>query len=160
MLNISKDYIGGLVFLLFSLLYGYYARQVPLMPGDVSQAFNAQTLPNVLAIAGVILSIALILTAKTGFQNRVDLVGYQFSIVAQLLLLVVVFAMVLSWLGFILSTISFLFVGFWILGERRVKRMLLVSIPFALCTWFILAKLLDVYLAPGKLFTLLLGGAS
>jgi len=157
MLNISKDRVGGLVFLLFSVTYGYYAQQILLMPGDVSQAFNAQTLPNALAIVGVILSMVLLVTAKTSFENRVDLVGYQFSLVIKLLLLIIVFAGALKWLGFMLSTILFLVVGFWLLGEKSVKRILQVAIPFTVCTWFILAKLLDVYLASGKLFTVFLG---
>ncbi|MGH1440566.1 MAG: tripartite tricarboxylate transporter TctB family protein [Cellvibrionaceae bacterium] len=157
MLNISKDRVGGLIFLFFSIAYGYYARQVLLMPGDISQAFNAQTLPNALSIAGVVLSIALLVTAKTGFENRIDLVGYQFSLVLKLLVLIVAFAIILKWLGFILSTIVFLVGGFWALGEKSIKRMLIVAIPFAICTWFILAKLLEVYLAPGVLFTIFSG---
>lgn len=158
MLNISKDQIGGLLFLCLSIVYGYHARQIALMPGDGIQPFNAQTLPTILAGLGFVLSIALLLTAKKGFQNRLDLVAYKFSVVGKLLLLIILFGIALEWLGFAVSTVFFLIGGFWILGERRPKTVLTIAISFSVCTWLILSQLLDVYLAPGKVFNMLLGG--
>lgn len=157
MLKISKDHIAGLTFLLFSLVYGYYARDIALMPGDDYQPFNAQTLPNALAILGVILSIALLVTAKKDFDSRLDLTRYQFSLIGKLLFLIVLFGVSLEWLGFVISTILFLIAGFWLLGERRPKILFSVSIIFAVLLWFILTQLLDIYLAQGRLFTLIGG---
>lgn len=157
MLNLSKDKIGGLVFLLFSVLYGYYARQIPLMPGDISQAFNAQTLPNILAITGALLSIILLVTSNNETNNGIDFSAYEFSLVFKLFALVVAFAITLEWLGFLISTILFLVSGFWILGEKNLKRMLIIAFSFSVICWFILSKLLSVYLSSGKVFTILFG---
>jgi len=52
----------------------------------------------------------------------------------------------------------FLVGGYWVLGERRWKTLLIASVPFGLFIWFSLSQLLDIYLAPGRLITMLFGG--
>ena len=54
--------------------------------------------------------------------------------------------------------VFFLIGGYWLLGVRSIKTLLVASVPFAVFLWFALAKLLDIYLAPGKLFASLMGG--
>lgn len=157
-MTLTKDHIGGLVFLCLSVAYGYYAHQIPLLPGDEFEPFHAQTLPNALAWMGGALSLALLVTASRQPADRLHLGGYDFWLVGLLLVLVVLFAVALEWLGFLLSTILFLIGGFWLLGERRVKTLLVASVPFAVGLWFVLARLLDIYLAPGRLLTPLFGG--
>jgi putative tricarboxylic transport membrane protein len=58
----------------------------------------------------------------------------------------------LDWIGFLLATILFLMGGFYILGERRWKILLSVSIGFVVVFWYSLTQLLEIYLAPGRLF--------
>lgn len=157
-MNICKDHIGGMTFLLLSVAYGYYAGQIPLLPGDEYEPFTAQTVPNALAMLGGILSIALLVTADRGEGSGLKLRGYDFSLVAKLLALVVIFALALEWIGFLLATIVFLIGGYWLLGERRVKTLLVASVPFAVGIWAILTQLLDIYLAPGALFNQIFGG--
>lgn len=155
---ITKDHIGGLLFLCLSVAYGYYGIQIPMLPGDEFQPFNAQTVPSALAVMGSVLSIALLLTARQDPKQRLRLAGYDFVLVGLLLLLVVLFAIALEWLGFLASTILFLIGGYWLLGERRIKTLLIASVPFAVFIWFSLSQLLDIYLAPGRLITLVFGG--
>lgn len=157
-MTISKDHIGGLVFLCLSVAYGYYAGDIALLPGDEFAPFNAQSLPNALALLGGILSIALIVTADRSSEGRIQLAGYDFWLVARLLVLVSLLGVALPWLGFLVSTVLFLMGGYWLLGVRRVKTLLLASVPFAVVLWFLLSQLLDIYLAPGRLFTGLMGG--
>ncbi|UTW02230.1 tripartite tricarboxylate transporter TctB family protein [Amphritea atlantica] len=155
---ITKDHIGGLVFLCLSLLYGYYAGDIQMLPGDEFEPFTARTVPKTLAILGGILSIALLLTAERTESKRLSLSNYDFALVAKLLVLIVVFGLALEWTGFMLATMLFLIGGFWLLGERNIKILLMVSVPFAVGIWFVLAKLLDIYLAPGQLFMHFFGG--
>jgi putative tricarboxylic transport membrane protein len=65
------------------------------------------------------------------------------------------YGLVLKWLGFVLASILFLMFGFYILDERGVVKMLLVAVPLVLVLWFLMAKLLGVYIAPGEIFYLL-----
>lgn len=155
---ITKDHIGGLVFLCLSVVYGYYAGDVQMLPGDEFEPFTARTLPYTLAVLGGLLSVGLLLTAKRSVENRLSLNGYDFALVAKLLILIVVFGLALEWTGFMLATMLFLMGGFWLLGERRIKMLFMVSVPFAVGIWFVLAKLLDVYLAPGQLYMQIFGG--
>ncbi|MEH6627552.1 MAG: tripartite tricarboxylate transporter TctB family protein [Motiliproteus sp.] len=155
---ITKDHIGGLVFLCLSVAYGYYAGQIPMLPGDEFEPFNAQTVPSALAAMGAVLSLALLLTSRMDPNKRLRLSGYDFVLVGMLLVLVMLFAIALEWIGFLPSTVLFLIGGYWLLGERRIKTLLIASVPFAVFIWFALSQLLDIYLAPGRLITTLFGG--
>ena len=70
-------------------------------------------------------------------------------------LLSLAYGFALDWLGFLLSTTLFLIAGFRILGEKRPKMLLLVAVPFVFIFWFGLTQMLEIYLAPGRIF----GGA-
>jgi len=105
-----------------------------------------------------IVSIVLSVNASRKESERLSLKGYDFSVVIKLLALVVLFGLALEWLGFLLSTVIFLIGGYWILGERRWKTLILASWPFGIFIWFALSQLLDIYLAPGRLITMLFGG--
>lgn len=157
-MTITKNHIGGMIFLCLSIAYGYYAQQIPLLPGDQFEAFHARSLPTTLAALGTLLSIALLVTSRFDPKQRLRLEGYDFALVAKLLVLVVLFALALDWLGFLIATIFFLICGYWLLGVRSVKMLLVASVPFAIFLWFALSQLLDIYLAPGKLFSAVFGG--
>ena len=124
-MTLTKDHIGGLVFLLLSVAYGYYGQQIPLLPGDEWEPFHARTLPDALAALGVVLSLVMLVTAERKPEGKLVLAGYDFGLVAKLLGAVLVFALALEWLGFLLATIVFLVSGFWLLGERRIKTLFL-----------------------------------
>ncbi|MBY4678462.1 tripartite tricarboxylate transporter TctB family protein [Marinobacterium arenosum] len=160
-MTISKDQLGALIFLVLSIAYGYNATLIPLLPGDEFEPINAQSLPIALATLGGIFSF-LLLVGSTLSSKRSDdklvLHGYDFALVGKLLALIVGFALALEWVGFLLATVLFLIGGYWLLGERRPKTLLIASLPFAVGIWFVLAQLLDIYLAPGRLFSALFGG--
>ena len=78
-----------------------------------------------------------------------------FALVARLLALIVLFGIALQWTGFFLATTIFLMGGYWVLGERRPKILILASLPFAGGIWFVLTQLLNIYLAPGQLMIMI-----
>ncbi|OMH32824.1 tripartite tricarboxylate transporter TctB family protein [Motiliproteus sp. MSK22-1] len=150
---LTKDHIGGLVFLGVSVVYGYHAGQIPLIPGDEFEPFNARSLPTILAWLCGLFSLALLASAKQDSNKRLRLLGYDFELVGKLLVLMVLFGLTLDWIGFLLSSMLFLIGGYWLLGERRIKTLLLASVPFVFIFWLVLVQLLDIYLAPGRLFS-------
>lgn len=156
-MTVTKDHIGGLVFLCFSVAYGYYANQIALFPGDEFEPFHAKSLPTALAILGVLFSVCQLVTASKEQKDRLSLSGYDFVLVAKLLVLMVLFAISLEWLGFMISTALFLGGGYWLLGERRPKMLFLASVPFAVGFWFVLTQLLEIYLAPGRFIMTVIG---
>lgn len=152
-MSISRDHIGGFIFLVLSVTYGYYAQRIPMLPGDEFEPFHAQTLPIALSYLGGILGIAMLATAKGSVGKSFDVVGLDFLLVAKLLANIVLFALALEWIGFTLATILFLMIGYWLLGERDIKTLIIASVPFAVGIWVVLVKLLDIYLAPGRLLS-------
>jgi putative tricarboxylic transport membrane protein len=148
---LSKERIGALFFLVLSITYGYYGSEIRLHPGDEFEPMNAQTLPYVLSILGIGLSIFLLITARQP-EHKTETDKHEWLPVILLIGLTLIYGLTLDWLGFLISTTLFLIGGFWILGERRWRVLLKIAIPFVLVFWGGLTQLLDIYLAPGRLF--------
>ena len=157
-MTLRRDHVGGLLFLLLSVLYGWFIQDIAMLPGDELEPFHARTLPYALAAIGTVLSLALIVSAGPVSVRPENDGRWYIGLTASLLVLIVLFGLVLKWLGFLIATVVFLAGGFWLLGERRPKIMLGVAIPFAVGLWLLLTQALGVYLAPGKLVTAVVGG--
>lgn len=150
MFYINNSRIGGIVFLVVSCLYGYFANDIPLDFWSQQETFNARSMPRMVAAAGVVCAVVLIVAPSP----RTDwaLVGQQNWAPAILLLaLMSVYGLLIEPLGFIVSTTAFLLTAFAVLGERRPLRMLLVALPLATGFWLLMDSL-GIYLEAGTLF--------
>jgi putative tricarboxylic transport membrane protein len=150
-MTLSKERIGAMFFLVLSISYGYLAYEIKLYPGDELEAMTARTLPLVLSSLGILFSMVLLATGKQKEQG-VSIASLDWKPVILLMLLSLVYGFALDWLGFLVSTTLFLIAGFRILGEKRPKVLLLVAVPFVFVFWFGLTQMLDIYLAPGRIF--------
>jgi putative tricarboxylic transport membrane protein len=153
-MHLTKERLGGLLFLLFSLAYGYHATQIPGYPGDEYEPFTASTLPYALAAVGALLSLILICSPG---GERLHKESGNWRLVFALLLLMLVYGAALTWLGFVIATMLFLIGGILLMGNSSLGFACKVSVPFTLIFWALLTKGLNVYLEPGWLFTQLLG---
>jgi len=155
----AREKVGALIILLFSVAYGLLARKIPLSFLSQQEVFTARTMPYGLAIIGVLLSFFIIVLPTVDPEGKKSLSetteGMDWSTAIQLVILMMVFGLIMKWLGFILSSVLFLMGGFWILGERRFRLMLFSALLLVAVLWFIMAFLLGVYLAPGEIFYLL-----
>lgn len=156
-MSLSKTRLGGLIFLVLSIAYGYSATSIPLFPGEEFEPFTARTLPFVLSSLGAICSAFLILFGKDETLGETNLAELDIRLAASLLLLMIGYGLALEWLGFLIATILFLAIGFWLLGEKRVKTIFLVAVPFTVGFWLLLTQALDIYLAPGQILNVLGG---
>jgi len=150
-MTIAKDRIGGLIFLALSIAYGYSTTLIPMYPGDEYEVFTAKTLPFSLAIIGVVLSLALLFSARHEEKSRIPDLDWLIAI--KLIALMVVYGAVLEFLGFLIGTTLFLLCGYWLLGERRKLILFFCSLPLVIFFWYVLTQLLDIYLAPGAFMT-------
>ena len=150
-MTLTKERIGALFFLVLSMAYGYYGNDIKLLPGDEYEAMTARTVPFFLALLGIGLSLVLLVTGNKEDDNSTA-TQQEWQPVALLLVLTLLYGLSLDWIGFLLATILFLMGGFYILGERRWKILLSVSIGFVVVFWYSLTQLLEIYLAPGRLF--------
>ena len=157
---ITRDRLGAFIFLVFSIAYGFMARDIPLFPGDEFEPFNGQTMPTILAYFGAALSL-LVLSRRPApdeGQFTTAFLGLYWGVLFKLAGLMIAYGFGLYWLGFLISTTAFLIAGFWVLGERRWKIVLLASLPIVAAFWLILTKLLTIYLTPGELYLNIMGG--
>ncbi len=151
----TRDRASALVLIALFVGYGWMSTGIEMFPGAEADPFTPQTLPKALAVLGAVLAVMLLLTRPKGDGAKSlasAFSGFQWSSVVQLMVVMVLYAVALVWLGFLLATVLFLAAGFWILGIRSVRTIVLGSVPLAVGFWLVLAKLLDIYLAPGEIW--------
>jgi len=152
----AREKVGALLILLFSVAYGLLAGKIPLSFLSQQEVFTARTMPYALAVAGIFLSLAIIVLPTVDPEGKKSLAeetkGMDWSTAILLVVIMLVFGLIMKWLGFILSSILFLLGGFWILGERRIKRMVISAVFLVVAFWFIMSVVLGVYIAPGEVF--------
>jgi putative tricarboxylic transport membrane protein len=152
----SREKVGALTLLMFSIAYGLLAFKIPLSFLAQQEFFTSRTMPYALAVLGIILSL-LILVLPTGDPSgkrtlKEETAGMDWMKAIFLVFAMVIYGMLMKWLGFIIASIFFLMAGFYILGERKIKKMALAAIPLVVLLWFIMSMLLGVYIAPGEIF--------
>ncbi len=152
----AREKVGALLLLLFSLAYGYLATRIPLSFLAQQETFTSRTMPYGLAVVGAILSLGILVLPTgdpDGKRSLKDVTaGMEWRKAIALVVLMVVYGLVMKWLGFIIASILFLIAGFYILGERRFRAMLLAAVPLVIVLWFVMSKLLGMYIAPGEIF--------
>ena len=157
----SRDKVGALFFLLLSLAYGLMTFTIPLNVMARTAVFTARTVPFALAVGGIIISLLILILPSRDPDGSKSVTeafrGFKWKRAALLLALIIAYSLIIKFAGFIVSSILFLIAGFRILGEKRTKILLLASIPFVVAFWFLINRVLGVYLEPGSVF-FLIGG--
>ena len=152
----AREKVGALVMLLFSIAYGLLATQITLTFLAQQETFTSRTMPYALSAIGILLSLMILILPTADESGKRSLAketaGMDWKTAILLVALMFGYGLTMKWLGFILASIFFLLVGFWILGERRWKLMVLTAIPLVLVLWGIMSMLLGVYIAPGDIF--------
>ena len=155
----NKEKVGAVFFLLFSVAYGLGAFTIPLTFVSRDETINARTMPFALSVVGVVISLLIILLPTIDREGRLTLKetfgGLDWARTGRLFGLAIIYGLIMKWLGFIISSILFLNAGFYILGERKIKLMLLASVPPVIGLFFLMSYLLGVYIAPGEIFYLI-----
>ncbi|MCZ4294591.1 tripartite tricarboxylate transporter TctB family protein [Vibrio sinaloensis] len=150
---LCRDRVGAMIFLIVCLCYGYQTSQIPMFPGDEYEPFTARTLPTILTFIGVGLALLLLVTGQPDVKSGAVL-EFKWKLLIGFLVLMALYGVGLTYIGFVLATSLFLLAGFYLLGERRVKVLLGASFPFVIAFYLLLTQGLDIYLEPGVIFTL------
>lgn len=152
----AREKIGALTILLFSMAYGLLAFKIPLSFMAQNEFFTSRTMPYALAVVGIVLSLLILVLPTADPAGKKTLKeethGMDWKKAILLVVAMVAYGLVMRWLGFIIASVLFLNAGFYILGERKIKKMALASIPLVILLWFIMSALLGVYIAPGEVF--------
>ncbi len=144
-------------FLLVCLIYGYASFTYPLLPFERNMAFLPNTMPMVLSVAGVVLSLVILLMPSAKADAEGDALGsldaaklrtYQFRPALALIAAMIVYALALRPVGFLAATTLFLVGTGWILGERKLHIMVPVALCGAGAVWFLVQEMLGIFLRP------------
>lgn len=150
----------ALVLLGICLNYGYTAwfmMDGALPPIMKRLAVWPSSFPKVLSIAGIILSLIVLLGIEKGEEKVGDidyrrLHEYKLGQALALLGLMVAYAILLRPAGFLLATSGFLIGGSVILGERRWIVMIVVSTIATFGIWYLVQEVLGIFLRPLPFF--------
>jgi len=150
----------ALVLLGICLTYGYTAwfMMDSTLPHIMKRlAVWPSSFPKVLSIAGIILSLIVVLGIEKGEVKVGDidyrrLNEYKLGQALALLGLMVAYAILLRPAGFLLATSGFLIGGSVILGERRWVVMIVVSAIATFGIWYLVQEVLGIFLRPLPFF--------
>lgn len=142
--------ISGLFFLGLFFTYGYLATDIRLDFWSEQENFNARSMPYLIAVFGMIVSLLLILL-PSGPTDWKAITRLKWIPAIILLLTMSIYGALFETLGFIVATMLFLVCSYAVLGERRIVAMLIASVPLVLGFW-LLMDFLGIRLNPGDLF--------
>lgn len=138
--------IGGLVFLVFSLFYGWVAFDITLDYWSEQETFNARSLPLILSGFGVLVSTLALLQGTESAWHIPTHLNWRPAI--YMIFFMTVYGFCLEFLGFFIATALLLGSGFYLLGERRPIRLLIITLTLVTSFWAMMNSL-GVYLDPG-----------
>lgn len=161
-LFLHKDKLGSLLLLVFALTFLILSYGLDIDPryGDL---FNSGTLPKVLSWGLLGCSAYQLFTPAVGDQFSAEIANWNWPKVSLLIVLMFAYALTFSILGFLLASISFLVLGFRVLGERSFIKSILIAAGVVVPIWLLLVKVFDLFLENGELYYQVIemvGGAS
>lgn len=138
--------IGGLLLLAFCVTYAFLSQEIPLLPFQANVAFHARTMPEMLSVLGIGLSLAIIIFPSP--KEFPEFAGKNWLTVLLFLALMSLYGLTIRPWGFILASSILLGGGYWILGERKIWLLLATSIPIAVAFWALMTLGLGVFIEP------------
>jgi len=148
----------AMIILLICLAYGYaafFTMDEALAPFMRRNPIWPSTFPKILSILAIICSLLILLgfekssgDPKPSEINYRRLTDYKLGQAIMLLVLMVAYALLLRPAGFLVSTAGFLFIGFYILGERRDLPMVLSAAIAAGVVWYRVDHGLGIFRSP------------
>jgi len=146
----------ALVLLGICLAYGYaawFTMDEGLAPFMRRNPIWPSTFPKLLSILGIIATLFILLGVEKSVPKEADidyrrLGEYHLGQALLLLVLMVTYALCLRPLGFLVSTLAFLILGSYILGERKWYVMLPVASIATVSVWYLVQEILGIYMRP------------
>ncbi|WP_375722538.1 tripartite tricarboxylate transporter TctB family protein [Arcobacter sp. KX21116] len=157
----TKNTIGSIFFLAFSSFYFYSVFSIKKMPMAQFEVMTASTFPYYIGLTGIIVSIILLILSLLEKNEENLSLTYLRSLdlktTTLFIILMIFYGFTIRPLGFIFSTMIFLAIGFFILKERNIKRIFLISVGVSVGFYVLLNNVLGVYIDAGDFINNLLG---
>ena len=156
MLNLEK--FLALIILIICILYAYTSfitMQANLLPFEKNMTVLPNSLPKVISIFGIIISTFLILKKEehnseenVSSINLKNVFNFYYGKALSIILLMIIYTLCLRPVGFILSSVLFLFLASFILGERSFIKLTIICLLGTSIIWLLLEKVLGIYMRP------------
>lgn len=156
MLNLEK--FLALIILIICILYAYTSfitMQANLLPFEKNMTVLPNSLPKVISIFGIIISTFLILKKEEynseeniSSINLKNVFNFYYGKALSIILLMIIYTLCLRPVGFILSSVLFLFLASFILGERSYIKLAIICLLGTSIIWLLLEKVLGIYMRP------------
>lgn len=157
----TKNTIGSIFFLAFSCFYFFNVFSIKKMPGSQFEVMTASTFPFYLGLAGIIISSLILVLSLIKKDDDFLTLDYlkklDFKTTFYFVLAMLFYGFTIRTLGFIISTIIFLTIGFLLLKEKNIKRILLISCGVSIGFYLLLNNVLGVYIDPGMIYEYFVG---
>ena len=166
MINLEK--FLALVILIICIIYAYTSfiiMQANLLPFEKNMTVLPNSLPKVISILGIIISTFLLLNTSAILKSEEDdtkinltnIFNYYYGKAIGIIVLMIVYSLSLRPLGFIFSSILFLFLSSLILGEKSYIKLILICFFGSTIIWFLIEKILGIYMRPFPIFFQVIG---
>jgi putative tricarboxylic transport membrane protein len=113
------------------------------------------TFPKILGILSIIVSSTIVLgLEKNKYNNNgteIDyrrIFDYNLGPAIFLVIMMALYAITLRPLGFFISTVTFLAVSGYVLGERKIIILFFVAASASFIIWYLVEQVLGIYLRP------------
>ncbi len=157
MLTLEK--IIALIILIICIVYAYTSfvtMQANLLPFELNMTVLPNSLPKVISIFGIVISLFLIIKNDDDSQKDEDhskinlnnVLNFYYGKALSIIFLMILYTLCLRPVGFILSSILFLFFSSFILGERKFIKLTIICIFGTTIIWLLLEKVLGIYMRP------------
>ena len=133
----------------FCIFYGISATSIDVFPGREGELISSRTFPYLLTILGAVCSLAILFGAlrKPAAPGSSESGGtYYWSRCFALVGVAVAYAVLMTRLGFMASTIGFITAGCLLLGERRIGVVISAAVIPPVIFWLLLELGLDIKL--------------
>ena len=154
----SLDRWIALVILSIALVYSYaafFTMDQLLPPFMQRNPIWPSTFPKILGVLSILVSSLIVLGLEKNKDNKgvmaIDyrkLFDYNLGQAVFLIIMMAVYAISLRPLGFFISTITFLTVSGYALGERKIVSLFFITAIASFLIWYLVEQVLGIYLRP------------
>ena len=147
------DLLMGIILLAVSILFYYFSYQftgyeIEKIANDLGPAFMPRLLLGALMIETIVFILLTI-------SKKID--SPRMQPICQINVLIMFLAFVgyiflASYIGYIISTLVFMFLSFYLLGIRKLWILLFTPPLITFATYFLFGSILSIYLPSGSLF--------
>ena len=138
--------------LLYTLTYHFSGYEIEKIPHDMGPTFLPRLLLGALAVESIVLILLAVVKKGTSDGDPVKLKPiFQWRPMIMLCSFLL-YIYLTTLFGFIVATIAFMLLAFFLLGVRSVRILFLVPPIITYATYLLFGKLLNIYLPSGSFF--------